>query len=202
MKTSNLGKKIKELRARKGLSQEELAEQAQISLRTVQRIENDETEARGDTLIRMAKAFHVDPEYLTEMPFEEAEMAPDDSRGFLTLFNLSALSFIIFPLFGIIMPLALWLSNRKKIKNIDALCKRVINFQISWCLFIVVTMIVLINHEFFHIPSPIFNLGAPEVLLMCIPLFGVVNFFYIIFNSILVYNTRQIFYQPALPFLR
>ncbi|SDG68983.1 helix-turn-helix domain-containing protein [Mucilaginibacter sp. P25] len=42
MKTYNPGKKIKELRNRKGLSQEELAEQAQLSLRTVQRIENDE----------------------------------------------------------------------------------------------------------------------------------------------------------------
>ncbi|MEO3403992.1 helix-turn-helix transcriptional regulator [Mucilaginibacter sp. CAU 1740] len=98
MKTYNPGKKIKELRTRKGLSQEELADQAQLSLRTVQRIENDETEARGDTLKRLAAALSVDTEFLTETPDELIESMPDDSRRFLTTINLSALSFIIFPL--------------------------------------------------------------------------------------------------------
>jgi transcriptional regulator with XRE-family HTH domain len=202
MKTYNPGKKIKELRNRKGLSQEELAEQAQLSLRTVQRIENGETEARGDTLKRLAAALNITPEDLTELPFEPTEILNNDSRNFLLQFNLSALSFIIFPLLGIALPLALWLSNRKRLKDIDKPCKRLINFQISWCLFIVVTIIILFNNEFFHIPSSILNLGAGEIILLSMPLFYAVNFIYIIFNSVLVYNTRQIFYQPAVPFLR
>jgi transcriptional regulator with XRE-family HTH domain len=202
MKTYNPGKKIKELRNRKGLSQEELAEQAQLSLRTVQRIENGETEARGDTLKRLATALNITPEDLTEPPYESTEILNNDSRNFLLQFNLSALSFIIFPLLGIALPLALWLSNRKKLKDIDKPCKRLIYFQISWCLFITVTMIVLFNNEFFHIPSSILNLGAGEIILLSMPLFYAVNFIYIIFNSVLVYNTRQIFYQPAVPFLR
>jgi transcriptional regulator with XRE-family HTH domain len=202
MKTYNPGKKIKELRNRKGLSQEELAEQAQISLRTVQRIENDETEARGDTLKRLAAALNITPEDLTELPFEPTGILNNDSRNFLLQFNLSALSFIIFPLLGIALPLALWLSNRKKLKDIDKSCKRLINFQISWCLVIALTATVLFNHEFFHIPSSILGLGVIELLFLSMPLFYAVNFIYIIFNSILVYNTRQIFYQPAVPFLR
>lgn len=44
MKNTELAQKIKELRTRKGLSQEKLAETAQINLRTVQRIEAGETE--------------------------------------------------------------------------------------------------------------------------------------------------------------
>jgi len=202
MKTYNPGKKIKELRNRKGLSQEELAEQAQLSLRTVQRIENDETDARGDTLKRLATALNITPEDLTELPFEPAGILNYDSRNFLLQFNLSALSFIIFPMLGIALPLALWLSNRKKIKDIDKPCKRLINFQISWCLAIVLTAIVLFNHDFFHIPSSILNLGAGELILLSMPLFYAINFIYIVFNSVLVYNTRQIFYQPAVPFLR
>jgi transcriptional regulator with XRE-family HTH domain len=202
MKTYNLGKKIKDLRNRKGLSQEELAEQAQISLRTVQRIENDETEARGDTLKRLAFALNTTPEYLTELPVKSTEISDDDNRGFLALFNLSALSFIIFPLLGIFLPLALWISSRKKLNNIDKPCKRLINFQISWCLFLVATMIVFFNPEFFHISFHVLNLGSPEIILLSMPLFYAVNFIYIIFNSILVYNTQQIFYQPAVPFLR
>lgn len=202
MKTYNPGKKIKELRNRKGLSQEELAEQAHLSLRTVQRIENGETEARAYTLKRLAAALNITPEDLTESPYESTEILNNDSRNFLLQFNLSALSFIIFPLLGIALPLALWLSNRKKLKDIDKPCKRLINFQISWSLFIAVTIIMLFNHEFFHIPSSILNLGAGEIILLSMPLFYAVNFIYIIFNSVLVYNTRQIFYQPAVPFLR
>lgn len=40
MKNKILAKKVKELRKRKGYSQEELAEKSGLSLRTVQRIEN------------------------------------------------------------------------------------------------------------------------------------------------------------------
>ncbi|MDN3580522.1 helix-turn-helix domain-containing protein [Mucilaginibacter flavus] len=202
MKTFNLGKKIKELRTRKGLSQDELAEQAQVSLRTVQRIENNETEARGDTLKRLASALDINTEELTEAPFETTETTAEDNRSFLALFNLSALTFIIFPLLGIITPLAIWLSNRKKINSIDKACKRVINFQISWCLSIIVTIVILLNHELFHMPSSVLGLGVVEIILLTLPLFYAVNAIYIIFNSILVYNTRQVFYQPAVPFLR
>ncbi|WP_431200933.1 DUF4870 domain-containing protein [Mucilaginibacter sp. P19] len=92
--------------------------------------------------------------------------------------------------------------QQKKIKDIDKPCKRLINFQISWCLAIVLTAIVLFNHEFFHIPSSILNLGVGELILLSMPLFYATNFIYIVFNSVLVYNTRQIFYQPAVPFLR
>ncbi|AYL93811.1 helix-turn-helix domain-containing protein [Mucilaginibacter celer] len=202
MKTYNPGKKIKELRTRKGLSQEELAEQAQLSLRTIQRIENDETEARGDTLKRLATALSVDTEFLTETSDELIESMPDDSRRFLATINLSALSFIIFPLLGIALPLALWLSNRKTLKGIDKPCKRIINFQISWCLSFVVFVVLLLNSEMFHLPHFVLNLGMAEWILLSIPLFYGANIMYIIFNSILVYNTRKIFYQPAVPFLR
>ena len=42
-----VGVKIKELRKKKGFSQEELAETAKVNLRTIQRIENNENEPRG-----------------------------------------------------------------------------------------------------------------------------------------------------------
>jgi transcriptional regulator with XRE-family HTH domain len=48
----NLAERVKELRNRKGISQELLAEQSGLSLRTIQRIENNETVPRGETLKR------------------------------------------------------------------------------------------------------------------------------------------------------
>jgi transcriptional regulator with XRE-family HTH domain len=203
MKNFDLGKKIKDLRNRKGLSQEQLAEQAQLSLRTIQRIENGETEARGDTLKRLASALSVLPEDLTEITGEPArENIGDDSHGFLALLNLSALSFILFPLLGIAVPLALWLSNRKKVLNIDQHCKRIINFQISWCLLIAAMLIVLFNPDAFHISHNYLGFGVPELIILGIAGMYFFNFVYIIFNSILVMNTRQIIYQPTVPFLR
>jgi len=45
-----IGKRIKEIRIKRGLSQEDLAESAKVNLRTIQRIENNETTPRGKTL--------------------------------------------------------------------------------------------------------------------------------------------------------
>ena len=45
-----IARKIGEIRKQKGLTQEELAEQAQVNLRTIQRIENSESEPRDKTL--------------------------------------------------------------------------------------------------------------------------------------------------------
>jgi transcriptional regulator with XRE-family HTH domain len=46
----NIGKRIKEVRLKKGLSQEDLAEKSNVNLRTIQRIENNETTPRSKTL--------------------------------------------------------------------------------------------------------------------------------------------------------
>ena len=40
MTTNNLAKRLKELRLLRGMSQEYLAEESRVSLRTIQRIEN------------------------------------------------------------------------------------------------------------------------------------------------------------------
>lgn len=59
---NEIGKKLKELRTKKGLSQEELAESASINLRTIQRIENNESEPRGNTLNQICKVLDVNAE--------------------------------------------------------------------------------------------------------------------------------------------
>ena len=56
---SKLGEKILAIRKSKGLSQEKLAEDANINLRTLQRIEKGQTKPHGDTLKRICKALDV-----------------------------------------------------------------------------------------------------------------------------------------------
>ena len=65
METKNLGQKLRELRAIRGLSQEYLAEESRVSLRTIQRIENSESEPTGETIKRIANALDVKLSELT-----------------------------------------------------------------------------------------------------------------------------------------
>lgn len=59
MATNNLAKKLKELRALRGMSQEYLAEESQVSLRTIQRIENKESVPTGETIKRISAALEI-----------------------------------------------------------------------------------------------------------------------------------------------
>ena len=59
-----IGKKISETRKSKGLTQEELAELSKVNLRTIQRIENNESEPRGKTLILICEVLDINLEDL------------------------------------------------------------------------------------------------------------------------------------------
>lgn len=64
METTDLAKNVKKLRKTRGMSQEYLAEESRIGLRTIQRIENNETSPTGETIKRIANALDVE---LTEL---------------------------------------------------------------------------------------------------------------------------------------
>ncbi|HAC16024.1 MAG TPA: DNA-binding protein [Bacteroidetes bacterium] len=108
-----------------GLSQEKLAELADVSLRTIQRLENGDTEPRGDTVIRLAQALDISPADLLQYKKKE-------DRSYLKALNMSAFSFLLFPLMGVILPFILWITKRDQIQGVDHLGKQIINFQITW----------------------------------------------------------------------
>jgi transcriptional regulator with XRE-family HTH domain len=60
MKQPELGKKISELRKAKGLTQEELVEKCNISVRTIQRIETGEVTPRSYTVKTILAALDYD----------------------------------------------------------------------------------------------------------------------------------------------
>lgn len=61
----SIGNKILEIRKLKGLTQEELAELSKVNLRTIQRIENNENEPRGNTLNLICNVLEINSDYLT-----------------------------------------------------------------------------------------------------------------------------------------
>ncbi|MBD0833801.1 DUF4870 domain-containing protein [Flavobacterium chuncheonense] len=204
MKNQNLAIKIKDLRNRKGFSQEQLSDESKLSLRTIQRIEKGESIPRGDTLIKLTQALGVTPDDLLEWQIT-------DDKGYLQLLNWSSFSFIITPLLGIIIPLVMWILKREKIKFVDDSGKKIINFQITWTLILysTITIIQLILGEGFFI---YLNINITDSIWALIHKFSIPS---VILFSLYVYNIVTIFlnvrksqkglknkYLPAIPFLK
>tara|TARA_R110001632_G_scaffold92043_9_gene196942 strand:+ start:3324 stop:3989 length:666 start_codon:yes stop_codon:yes gene_type:complete len=78
METTDLAKNLKELRAVRGMSQEYLADESRVSLRTIQRIENNESEPTGETIKRIANALDVE---LRELIGSNLIMETTDLKG-------------------------------------------------------------------------------------------------------------------------
>lgn len=120
-----IGKKIKEVRKKKGLSQEELAESSNINLRTIQRIENNENEPRGKTLHLICSVLDINVEDLLDY-------GKESDNTYLIYFHLSVMAFLVIPVGNIILPLILWLNKRDKIIGLKEIGINLLNFQILW----------------------------------------------------------------------
>lgn len=199
MKKSDLSKKVRDIRSRKGMSQEVLAENSGLSLRTIQRIENGETEPRGDTLKRLSNALEVNPDEIMDWAFRE-----DDN--YLAAMNLSALSFLLFPLLGIIIPLIMWISKKDRIKKINRVAKEILNFQITWNIFYFLPFIWIFLNMFTSI-----NIGRgllesftnPWLLnVMFFVLLYLINFTFILINAVKSYKHKEVNYFLGIRFIR
>ncbi|OOQ60789.1 helix-turn-helix domain-containing protein [Mucilaginibacter pedocola] len=193
---NNIAKNIKELRILKGLSQEKLAELAKISLRTVQRIENSETEARGHSLQQIAAALETTPEQLAGTTEKHITPQPvPEGKTYLATLDLSALSFIIFPLLGLVIPFILWMIKRGQIPNIDRVAKRALLIQSVWCLFVgYLYSVLLTGSPFFSIGQ----LGKAETLLVTAVVLYFGNIVLILINTFRSGRNKEINYPAAL----
>ena len=128
MKTGQL---IKELRLKKGLTQEELAAKTDISVRTIQRIESGDVDPRAFTLQSIAAALEVEYEILVN---SETDLNPEGEKEtniWLPLLHLSGLLLLIVP------PIILWIWKRDKVRKIRKHGIDVINFQLSMSLYLI-----------------------------------------------------------------
>lgn len=204
MNNQNLANKIKDLRNRKGFSQEQLAEESKLSLRTIQRIEKGESIPRGDTLVRLSQALDVTPDDLLEW-----EIIEDNT--YVQLLNWSSISFIIQPFLGIIIPLVMWILKRGKVKFVDDTGKKIINFQITWTLTLYL-MLIIGSIIFGDGTSVRFSINILDVFLYSIIDFKIP---YAIFILLYLFNIITILknirksqkglknsYLPAIPFLK
>lgn len=200
MKNKELAQKIKTLRNRSGNSQEELAEKTGLSLRTIQRIENGETKPRGDSLKRLAFVFDVAPDEILDWTVQK-------DNGFLTSLNLSALSYIIFPLLGILVPLVIWISKKDKIHNLNRIAKDLLNFQITWTMLLFLGYIGIFLSTVYRmnitgVVNPAIISSQVMFNLIFLGIMYSFNFILIIINSVRINKGKPVHYYPKIRFLR
>ena len=138
---NEIGKKNREIRKQKGLSQEELAESAKVNLRTIQRIENNESEPRGKTLNLICDVLDINAEDILDYG-----KRPD--KSYLTIFHLSVIVFLAIPVGNIIVPLILWMNKKDKIVGLKEIGTNLLNYQIVWT---VLTFISITTFALFKI---------------------------------------------------
>lgn len=190
MNDLNLSQRVKGLRNQRGMTQELLAEDSGLSLRTIQRIENAETVPRGDSLKRLAIALNTTPDEIIDWKIQE-------DKGYLILMSLSALGFLFFPILGIILPLVFWILKKDKLKNVNELGKSMLNFEITWSIVLFSYSILLflgvISPIFKHItPFSVFKAYVPIIILY------IYNFTIIIINTVRVSKGKKYNYIPSL----
>ena len=192
MPQNELGKRVSGERIRRGMSQEDLAGESLLSLRTIQRIESGQTSPRGDTLKRLAAALKVPVEDLIDRDL------PEDAN-LVVLLNLVQLSFLAFPLFGVLIPLIIWLANRNRVRDVDEVGQAILNFQASWSLllfsihllgFAIILMMNEVRRELFY--------GYA----IAMGVFYIYNLIQILSNVIYYRKRGEVWYGPAFRFLK
>ncbi|WP_066219879.1 helix-turn-helix domain-containing protein [Formosa haliotis] len=200
MKNKNLAVKVKDLRKRKGYSQEALSEHSGLSLRTIQRVENGETQPTGDSLKKIAQALDSTADELLDWT------AVEDS-GYVKAMNLSALTFLLFPLLGIIVPLIMYVSKKDKIKDVNQVGKHIINFEITWVLvlflgWIINILLILIDFNTQgKVNVNIIMSGQFRILGFLIFMYAI-NIILIIWNTFRIQNNKPLTYKPRIHFIR
>ena len=186
-----LAEKIESLRKRNGLTQEALANQSSINLRTLQRIEAGQTEPRGNTLRLIAQAL--------ETPLEELlDFTKHADPAFLQLMNLATLSFWVIPLGNLVLPLILWVMKRDKVQGVYELGRRIINFQITWCFITYGFLLIWIVSLFGKSPLII----SPFVFLPIILTLYLANSMIILLANWQIKRGRETVYSISFPIIR
>ena len=130
-----LQQQLSNARKERGLTQEELAEKANLTVRTIQRIETGDTVPRVYTIKAIAKAL--------DLPFESLQVHNKEVTGstgtdtadtshFLQLLVLSCFSYLLVPFVHFLLPLFLLRRHRDLPMAAILFGRRLVNSQIYW----------------------------------------------------------------------
>jgi transcriptional regulator with XRE-family HTH domain len=183
MKQPDIGQKVAELRQQKNITQEQLAEDCQVSVRTIQRIESGEVEPRAYTRNSLSKF----------LEFDFGQDNTENESFWLAALHLSSMFVIV------LIPLLLWSWKKNKSYEIDRQGRKVLNFPV-----IFLPALILLGGEF----SP----GGTEKMVVMVGLasltalpfiaVGIFSFYQAIVNTMRSLSDRQVHYPLSIQFLK
>jgi len=177
MHQKDIGNRIASIRKSKGLTQDELALKAKLNIRTIQRIENSEVNARPYTLRLIANALEMDQNEFNEM---ETLAKTDQSKIWIVALHLSCIMPIV------IIPIIIWALKKDEYPEIIPHVKETINFQISMSIYLfAAAMLVFV-----------------AIGVIILPILGIFCFFISILNAVKFMMDQQYRYPFTIEFLK
>ena len=196
MNQPDLGLRVTELRLQKGLTQEQLAEECEISPRTIQRIESGEVDPRTYTLQCLSNSLDFD--FLVDNTSNE--------NLWLAILHLSS----IFS--NVIIPLLLWSWKKNQSHKIDKQGRQVLNFQITMALALFAALFLLMLAPMSLVMMDQAGVSAIEsgisfkLLALCVPmpliLIGIFCTWQGVINAMRALSDQPIHYRLAIPFIK
>jgi transcriptional regulator with XRE-family HTH domain len=160
----NLHQKIVQARNKLGLTQEEVAAAAQVTVRTIQRIESGESTPRKFTLKLIANALHTPFEELNApvedipatvvvpdnaaLPGLQSIKIIDDEVNFLKLLCLSCFSYLLIPYVHFLIPVHLLKKRKEANQAVLRFARQVIQNQIVWVIATNFIFLLVLGYNF------------------------------------------------------
>ncbi len=173
----SLKTKIADLRKNKGYSQERLADEAGVSIRTIQRIESGVTRPTGHTLGLVAHVLDTTVEELLKTN-ELLHNNADSDFELVNKINLSALPGLVLPYGNFIIPFFIWRKHKHEVE-VKEMGRRILNFQLLWS--VAATLCFILVPMLHYVLIDQFNTGRA-------PITWIVFAFLVIYN---VYKTLR-----------
>ena len=153
----SLPQRVVSARKKKGLTQEELAGLANVTVRTIQRIESGETTPRSYTLKVIADALGISFEELHTTTGQQetsdaslnANAANDaeDHVNFLQLLCLSCFSYLVLPLIHFLVPVYLLRKRKERNPQVLGYARWVIKCQVYWVITLNLLLLLCLGYN-------------------------------------------------------
>lgn len=176
---------LKAIREQKHLTQEELAEQSGLSIRTIQRIEAGQ-EPKGHTAKVLAETLDLDVSSLSK----SNKTTDTINYSLVQWINLSSAFVCFIPILNIVLPLSL----NRLFKQNNHLTKGIITLQILWS---IVSILAVVVAGFLKLT---FDLHHQTGLWVAI-VFIIINLIMILVNSANIDKNRSLYFKLRFSFI-
>lgn len=149
-------KRIADARKKLGFTQEQLADLTDITVRTIQRIENGKSVPRAFTVKSIATALGTTFEELTKesqndnplVPEIENSLYTENEKHFLKILCLSCFSYLVIPFVHFLIPFYLLKNLSEKNPQVVELGRSIVRQQIYWVVMLSLSLLLTMAYNF------------------------------------------------------